>query len=78
MGVDVAADGGNLALDFKRTRKNGHYGTPVGTTGILAQSDTMLSLQDVEDAADIVYAAMPPTRNTPGRCSPGARAARSG
>jgi hypothetical protein len=24
MGVDVAADGGNLALDFKRTRQNWH------------------------------------------------------
>src|SRR5829696_7065408 len=32
-----------------------------GRRGILAQSGTMLSLQEVEDAAQVVYAAMPPT-----------------
>jgi hypothetical protein len=25
MGMDVAADGGNLALDLERTRQNGHW-----------------------------------------------------
>ncbi len=30
MGMDIAADGGNLALDLERTRQNGHLNTPVG------------------------------------------------
>ena len=61
MGMDVAADGGDLALDLERTRQNRHWVLRLERSGILAQSDTMLSLQEVEDAAQVVYAAMPPT-----------------
>jgi threonine dehydratase len=65
MGVDVATDGGDLSLDFKRTRQDWHRLLRLEMAGILDQSAHMLSLREVEDAAGVVYAAMPPTPQYP-------------
>ena len=62
MGMDVAADGGDLALDFERTRQNGHWVLRLEPGAILAQSDThVVPSAKSKTAAAIVYAAMPPT-----------------